>query len=119
MPSAENWKEVAIDYSLDLKAAHQRINDLEEKLRVLGVNYDHLVKEMRALPGPQAPGVIDEDEHDCGKCNAGLDEEWSYCPWCGSEIDWDAIEDDDWYADEGERFLRAEVYEPLKEAMRR
>ena len=30
-----------------------------------------------------------------------------------------AIEDDDWYADEGERFLRAEVYEPIREAMRR
>lgn len=64
---------------------------------------------------PNPPECMNSD------CMADLETEWEFCPYCGMHIDWDAYKDDgegDWYAEEGERFLQAEVYDPLREAMR-
>ena len=58
---------------------------------------------------PDPPECMNE------KCCASLETDWEFCPFCGMHIDWDAYEEDDgnWYAEEGERFLREAVYEPL------
>ena len=45
-------------------------------------------------------------------CMATLEPDWEFCPYCGWHIDWDEIErlksGEDWYAEEGEAFYRAE-----------
>ena len=111
MAHHENWKELVTELQLTN-------DDLREKLRVLGSNYDHAIKELRKQPGKRIPHVGGAGGYECGKCNTVLDDEWTYCPECGSEIDWYG-EEDDWYAEEGERLLQAEVYDPIREAMSR
>lgn len=65
---------------------------------------------------PDPPECLNRD------CMATLEREWEFCPHCGWHIDWDEIErntdEGNWYAEEGERFLQAEVYEPLRERLR-
>lgn len=45
-------------------------------------------------------------------------EHWDAHDYGEYEPDDDADGGDDWYAEEGERFMRAEVYEPLERRMR-
>lgn len=53
----------------------------------------------------------------CPGCEVDMEPAWEFCPWCGTHLD--EPQEDDWYAEEGERFLQAEVYDPIREAMRR
>lgn len=31
----------------------------------------------------------DDAEPYCGECDAALEEEWQYCPFCGIELEWE------------------------------
>lgn len=66
--------------------------ELREQLRVLGTNYDALLKELRSLPQPSAPNYVGDGLYECGNCYATLDGEWVRCPFCGSEIIWEVRE---------------------------
>ena len=70
----------------------------------------------------QLVDVLEEAESHkwyCPTCEREVDEEWHFCPFCKTQLfDPDETDDsddeDDWYADEGERLLQREVYEPLR-----
>lgn len=66
-------------------------DELREQLRVLGSNYDALLKELRSMPQPAEPVDLGDGEFECGngKCHAALDQEWKCCPWCGTPIVWE------------------------------
>lgn len=66
-----------------------REQELREQLRVLGTNFDALLKEMRAMPQPHVATYLGGDEWDCGNCYSMLEPEYVYCPWCGSKIIWE------------------------------
>lgn len=66
--------------------------ELREQLRVLGSNYDALLKELRSLPQPADPSYICDGDWECGNCYSMLESEYVYCPWCGSKITWEVGE---------------------------
>ncbi|MBR3158406.1 MAG: hypothetical protein IKF14_05120 [Atopobiaceae bacterium] len=67
--------------------------ELREQLRVLGSNYDALLKELRSMPQPAEPVDLGDGMFECVNDYTRLDTEWRYCPWCGSEIDWNRWDD--------------------------
>lgn len=61
---------------------------LREQLRVLGSNFDHVLREMDSMPQPQEAAFVDEGEAECGGCYSMLEVGWRYCPWCGGRLIW-------------------------------
>lgn len=37
------------------------------------------------------------EDVDCGRCGGAIEDSFSFCPWCGAEIEWD--EPDPLYVD--------------------
>ena len=38
---------------------------------------------------PVVPRGDCEEGYECSNCGDTIKDEWTYCPWCGHEIDWD------------------------------
>lgn len=124
----DSWKDAAHDAHLTNMDLRDRIKELEGELtetkRKLSIEHMNLVfanDKLRNAGMSTEPYYVDDGEFECGECSAQLKEHWWACPGCGKRIDWDARrypEESGWYAEEGERFLQAEVYGPIGEAMR-
>lgn len=89
MSKYKNYKEVAMDLSLDVKAAHARINQLEAALE----KANKMLFQLRGSYMPRdEDGVLC-----CSKCGEELGEENAYCHHCGVKIQWTWPEPDDGY----------------------
>ena len=88
MANPDNWKELCAE----LKHENE---ELREQLRVLGSNFTYMTKVLDAKPQPQEPAYVDDGVYECGKCYATLQDNWGYCPYCGSRIMW-VPDDDGW-----------------------
>ena len=88
MANHDNWRELCADLQLEN-------DELREKLRVLGGNYNALAQDYRKRARDAAPTIIDPDEHEyeCGECSDRLDTDWVFCPGCGCYIEWDKAGD--------------------------
>ena len=121
MGNYDNWRELATDLQLDNNELRQKVGKLEYRLGEAKTNLRHAIAKLRDAESTTEPYEVDEDEYECGECNIRLEPEWFACAGCGRVIDWERVHPLDgrnWYAEEGEDFLRREVYEPLRRSMR-
>ena len=123
----DNWKDKCVDVSIDNQELRKRIKDLNAALNeanrlrlVANMDLRFANEKLRGRNLSTVPVDVGDGEFECEECNHTLDGDWWACPGCGKVIDWDNARDSEgnWYAEEGERFLQAEVYDPIREAMR-
>ena len=126
-----NWKDEAVDLQLtvdDLRDRNKKLTRENVKLSMdmsfLKDDVRYMRDRLKARGMTVQPVCVGDCEYECGSCGNDLRHDYDhYCPGCGGYIDWDDIDWQDyehgnWYAEEGERFLQAEVYEPLRERLR-
>ena len=104
----DNWRDLAIDLKLTNSELAERFSKLkEEYYEVKRANYDlrmqlvfakeSLREKIKALPptvvkagcNDPDPQYYEPAEYTCGMCDINLMEEWTFCPSCGTFIDWD------------------------------
>ncbi len=126
-----NWKDEAVELQLLVDDLRDRYKQLVRENVRLHMDVSTLRDDVRYMRDRLKshgmtiqPVCVGENEFECGSCGNDLRSDYDhYCPGCGNYIDWDDTDWQDydhgnWYAEEGERFLQAEVYEPLRERLR-
>ena len=123
----DSYKDMAYDEALDNQDLRSQVKELTaERNELKRENCDlrmQIVFARQKLRHDHAttnPVQVDENKYECGQCCAELQDWWNCCPSCGKYIDWDALEvpeddRDNWYEEEGNRFLQAAVYDPIRE----
>lgn len=90
----DNFRELATDLQLDNDDLRDRIKRLERNALSLQAQVRNLLEEKRHLEGNlrgkvHCTPVLRGDEATCDDCEGELDREWTFCPNCGTWIDWD------------------------------
>ena len=124
--SYDNWKDYAVDAALTAQELRERLKEAradyneEKRLRLIAhMDLKYARDALRDKGLTTVPEEVDEGRYECGECCVELKRDWEFCPGCGYYIDWHAAREyAEYEEDEGDRFLRNEVYEPLREAMR-
>lgn len=142
MSNHDNWKELAADYRLTIDELAEKVRALEETVEseharyaaehelyekarkeaaaerrmrsTLHKNLEAAYERLRRLDREAVPYQASEGAWECPECCCALVEDWEFCPSCGAALDWDAANEPNWYAEEGERFYREQqVSAPL------
>ena len=103
-PMHDTWRDYATDLALDVKACHDRINELERKLAAAKESRDHYKLEylkerahVAAIRNEQrdagqlvVPLGDSELGYECPACCAAIEHAFdqSYCSQCGVRFDW-------------------------------
>ena len=119
-------KDLVYDQQIEIDSLREKVAVLEREKMKLKFELGQAKTDARLMKAKLKnadmvvrPTCVDEYEYECPECGFSLrlDEDY-YCGGCGSCLDWDDVEypedGGNWYAEEGERFLQAEVYEPLR-----
>ena len=132
MSNHDNWKELAADYRLTIDELAEKVRALEKTVESEHARYtaerkmrstlhktlEAAYERLRRLDREVVPYQASEGAWECPECCCAIDEEWGWCPCCGAVLDWDSVGEPDWYAEEGERFYRAQqVTRPLGEVV--
>lgn len=123
----DSYKDMAFDEALDnqdlrgqLKELTAERNELKRENCDLRMQIMFARQKLRHDHATTNPVKVDENEYECSQCCSTLTDDWAYCPGCGKHVDWDALEvpeddHDNWYEEEGNRFLQAAVFDPIRE----
>ena len=123
----DSYKDMALDEALDnqdlrgqLKELQAERNELKRENCDLRMQIMFARQKLRHDHATTNPVDVGEEKCECSQCCLKLADDWEFCPGCGKYIDWDALEvpeddRDNWYEEEGNRFLQAAVYDPIRE----
>lgn len=110
-PMHDTWRDYATDLALDVKACHDRINELETQLEQAQDERNHYKLEwlkerahVAAIRNEQrdagqlvVPLGDSERGYECPACCAAVEHAFdqAYCPQCGAKFDW-TVQDEYW-----------------------